>query len=181
MRSEYSSRSLFRFCLALTSLSLLILQPIAVFSSPDAPRSTLTADQRAVQVLSRLSFGARPGDLEAIKKLGARAYIDQQLSPDAIDDSELNKRLEKLPTLMLANPTLAEQYNPPKPKPTPSPVAASTETSTAASVTPTESPIPVASPTASPKPTPTPNPFPQQTPQPTPPSRPRTPPRTPPT
>jgi uncharacterized protein (DUF1800 family) len=152
MRSQFVLGSSFRICLTLIFLSLLVLQPVSAFSSPNGTKAALTADQRIMQVLSRLSFGARPGDVEAIKKLGIRTYIEQQLIPDAIDDSALNKRLEKLPTLMLANPTLAEQYNPPKPKPTPTPA----ENSATANVMPTESPMPIASPTASPKPTPIP-------------------------
>src|SRR5262249_34678546 len=64
-------------------------------------------------------------------------------------------------TLMLANPTLAEQYNPPKPTPTPSPavVAKPSENSAASAsmVMPTtENPVPAASPTPTPKPTPPP-------------------------
>ncbi|HSU25921.1 MAG TPA: DUF1800 family protein, partial [Pyrinomonadaceae bacterium] len=109
----------------------------------------MTADQRIDQVLQRLTFGPRPGDFDGIKKIGVRAYIEQQLDPDGIDDSTLRKRLEKLPTLMLSNPTLAEVYNPPKPKPTPTPEPKSTDTAIAE---PTVAP----SPTPAPKPTPTP-------------------------
>jgi len=112
---------------------LLIAQPIAAFTmdAPGDDHTSVTLDQRAVQVLSRLTFGARLGDLDAIKKIGVQAYIDQQLSPDSIDDSALQKRLEKLPTLSLSSPTLAEVYNPPKPAPTPSPAAAKVEQTTA--------------------------------------------------
>ena len=78
-------------------------------------RTALSADQRVVQVLSRLTFGARPGDVERVRKMGVEAFIAQQLDPDSIDDSALMKRLEKLPTLNLSTPVLAEQYNPPKP------------------------------------------------------------------
>jgi uncharacterized protein (DUF1800 family) len=44
-------------------------------------------------VLNRLSFGARPGDYERVRKLGptpeaaARAYVEEQLAPERIDDS----------------------------------------------------------------------------------------------
>ena len=86
-------------------------------------RAALSPDQRVIQVLSRLTFGARPSDLERIKKIGANAFIEQQLDPDNIDDSPLFKRLAKLPTLSLPTPTLTAQYNPPKPTPTPVPPA----------------------------------------------------------
>ena len=132
---------------------LLLVQPIASFASGANVRSSVASDQRAIQVLSRLTFGARPGDLEAVKKMGAQAYVDQQLSPDTIDDSALQKRLNKLPTLMLSNPTIAEQYNPPKPTPTPSPAAAKVEQTAASG---TIMPEPTATPTVSASPTPTP-------------------------
>src|SRR3982750_1205656 len=102
-----------RSCLSL--LLLFTLQPIIGFSvEPLAPKPSLTADQRIEQVLSRLTFGPRPGDFESVKKVGIKAYVERQLDPGAIDDSALNKRLEKFPTLGLSNPTLAEVYNPPK-------------------------------------------------------------------
>jgi uncharacterized protein (DUF1800 family) len=82
---------------------------------------TLTNEQRALHVLTRLTFGPRPGDLERVTALGINAYIEQQLNPDVINDDALAQRLGKLPTLALATPALAGQYNPPKPPPAPSP------------------------------------------------------------
>jgi uncharacterized protein (DUF1800 family) len=152
-----------QFLLSLLFLFLLTVQPVAVFGSAtvDLHRTsepTPTTDQRAVQVLSRLTFGARPGDLGAVKKIGVRAFIDSQLAPDNIDDSALQKRLDKLPTLSLANPTIAELYNPPKPapSPSPSPSAKTVEMAATSGLMTQESPTPAASPTPSPKPTPPP-------------------------
>ena len=50
-------------------------------------------------VLSRISFGLRPGDLDAIRARGAAAYIEEQLHPEAIDDGAcdlLARRYESL-------------------------------------------------------------------------------------
>jgi uncharacterized protein (DUF1800 family) len=50
-------------------------------------------------VLSRIGFGPRPGDLEAIRSRGAVAYIEDQLHPDSIDDAAcdlLARRYESL-------------------------------------------------------------------------------------
>jgi uncharacterized protein (DUF1800 family) len=109
---------------------LLILEPICVLSvsaqglrmhrDASSKRHELTDERRAVHVLARLGFGARPGDFERVKAMGVDAYIEQQLNPDAIDDTVLVGRLAKLPTLALATPTLVEQYNPPKPALSPS-------------------------------------------------------------
>ncbi len=103
---------------------LMIVQPCASFATAPEREFTgpaLTADQKIGQALTRLSFGVRPGDFDAVKKIGVAKYIEQQLDPDSIDDLALDKRLAKLPTLTLSNPTMAEQYNPPKPTPTPTP------------------------------------------------------------
>lgn len=155
------SSSVGHFCLSILLLSLFVIEPVSVLSAIDtSPKKALTNDQQIRQILSRLTFGARPDDFERIKQIGIKAYIAEQLNYESIDDSALDKRLEKLPTLMLTTPTLAEQYNPPKPKPTPepSPTATPTASPTAA---PTPSPTPAESPTPpvnapTPKPTPTP-------------------------
>ena len=37
-------------------------------------------------VLSRLTFGARPGEVDRVRSMGLAAWIDQQLHPSRIDD-----------------------------------------------------------------------------------------------
>ncbi|MFO0554613.1 MAG: DUF1800 domain-containing protein [Polyangiaceae bacterium] len=38
-------------------------------------------------LLSRTSFGPRPGDLDLVRSMGRAAFLDWQLSPEAIDDT----------------------------------------------------------------------------------------------
>src|SRR5438132_12525582 len=45
----------------------------------------MTTDERVAHVLSRRTFGARPGDFERVKAMGVEAFINQQLDPDSID------------------------------------------------------------------------------------------------
>jgi len=87
---------------------------------PKAQR--LSEDQRIAHVLSRLTFGAKPGDFERVKAMGVEAFINQQLDPDSLDVSATMARLKKLPTLGMATPVIIEQYTPPKPSVAPSPV-----------------------------------------------------------
>jgi len=53
----------------------------------------------AVRALSKMGFGPRPGDLAAFNALGANddarhaAYVEQQLFPDALTDTEVDARL----------------------------------------------------------------------------------------
>jgi uncharacterized protein (DUF1800 family) len=82
----------------------------------------LTEEQRIAHVLSRITFGARPGDIERVRTLGIEAFINQQLEWDAIEDNDMARRL-RFPTLGLAQPNLIAQYTPPKPTPSPTPAA----------------------------------------------------------
>ncbi len=77
------------FALVAAGCSSAVQHPV---ESPVAARiagvRTQTADQQAVHVLSRLTFGPRPGDLEHIHQLGVDRWIDEQLHPERIDDSK---------------------------------------------------------------------------------------------
>ncbi len=84
-------------------------------------KSAMPDDQRIAHVLSRLTFGARPGDFERIKAMGIDVFITQQLDADSIDDTGAIAKLKKLPTLGMATPVIIEQYTPPKPAVVPSP------------------------------------------------------------
>lgn len=46
-----------------------------------------------VHLLNRISFGATPDDVAAIDRMGYDAYLDEQLNPEAIDDSAIEARL----------------------------------------------------------------------------------------
>src|SRR6476469_6900737 len=56
-----------------------------VVVSPTEPREQ-TADQQVQQVLNRLAFGARPGDVAKVRGMGVDRWIALQLAPDRIDD-----------------------------------------------------------------------------------------------
>jgi uncharacterized protein (DUF1800 family) len=47
----------------------------------------LLPDEQIQQVLNRLTFGPRPGDVEKVRAMGIESWIDQQLHPERIDDS----------------------------------------------------------------------------------------------
>jgi uncharacterized protein (DUF1800 family) len=70
----------------------------------------LSEDQRILHVLNRLGFGARPGDVERVKAIGVDKYIEQQLSPDKIDDSASEAKLQNLETLRMSTSELYEKY-----------------------------------------------------------------------
>src|SRR5437762_12339351 len=60
----------------------------------------LSKDNRVEQALSRLTFGARPGDAEQVRKTGLKKWIDQQLHPKRIAENPvLEEKLKYLDTL----------------------------------------------------------------------------------
>jgi uncharacterized protein (DUF1800 family) len=59
----------------------------------------LRGDARILHALNRFTFGPRPGDLEAVRKMGLENWFDQQLRPASIDESDLNARLAEFPAM----------------------------------------------------------------------------------
>ncbi|HXN98786.1 MAG TPA: DUF1800 domain-containing protein [Candidatus Acidoferrales bacterium] len=74
------------------------------------PITQLTEDEAIMHTMNRLGYGPRPGDVERIRKMGLEKWIDQQLQPDSIDDSALDQRLQRYPTLNLSAKKLIEEY-----------------------------------------------------------------------
>jgi uncharacterized protein (DUF1800 family) len=75
----------------------------------NAPREQ-TADEQIAHVLSRLTFGARPGDVARIRAMGVDAFIAQQLHPERISDARLDAWLGQLETLDLSFNELQKLY-----------------------------------------------------------------------
>ena len=75
--------------------------------------SSLTVDQSIVHLLNRATFGPRPGDVTHVRQIGIARFLDEQLHPEAIDDSELEKRLSVLPTLQMSAAEAYQFYPPP--------------------------------------------------------------------
>jgi uncharacterized protein (DUF1800 family) len=78
------------------------------------PISDLTADEAITHALNRLAYGARPGDIDRIKKMGLAKWIDQQLNPGSIEDHAVEARLDRYPTLRMSSAALIADY--PRPK-----------------------------------------------------------------
>lgn len=92
--------------LALTAIA----SPALVFGGVTSGVKTLTEEQKIIHVLSRLGFGARPGQIEMVKKMGLQNYIDQQLDPASIDDSAAEARVKNLEVFNLSTADLFAKY-----------------------------------------------------------------------
>jgi uncharacterized protein (DUF1800 family) len=77
------------------------------------PITALTTDESTLHALNRLGYGPRPGDIERIRKMGLEKWVEQQLHPDSMSDSELDERLQKYPTIMMSSTRLLDEFPPP--------------------------------------------------------------------
>ncbi|MBS1790076.1 MAG: DUF1800 domain-containing protein [Acidobacteria bacterium] len=77
------------------------------------PKS-LSAEQKTIHLLDRITFGARPGDVERVMKMGWEKYLDEQLHPDRISDTTLDQKLKNIESIHLSNAELANYYPPPQ-------------------------------------------------------------------
>ena len=78
---------------------------------PDTAPREQTADQQVRHVLSRLTFGARPGDYERVRAMGVDARIARELSPAAIDDRATEQFVSlHFPTLSMSAADVLERY-----------------------------------------------------------------------
>jgi uncharacterized protein (DUF1800 family) len=102
-------------CAAATYVAASCATPAA--ASQDVARAVagareLDADQQVAQVLSRLTFGARPGDAARVRALGVDKWIDAQLHPERLEDSATDAFLARYQTLSLSSADLYKQFPP---------------------------------------------------------------------
>src|SRR5437868_415928 len=92
----------------------LLVVPLLLAGAPAASRlfdKKLPKDKKALHALSRLTFGPRPGDLEALQKMGLKKWIDLQLHPDSIaENPELAAKLKPLDTLEMPTAVMNDHY-----------------------------------------------------------------------
>lgn len=71
----------------------------------------LSEREAAAHLLNRFSYGPRPGEVDAVVKMGLEPWLERQLA--GLPDAELENRLEKrLPALTLPTRELATTYPP---------------------------------------------------------------------
>ncbi len=102
-------------CVALTAGPLFAAVPSSsedpsTKPTPAGAALRLTDDQKALHALNRLTFGPRPGDLQAAEKIGLQAWFERQLNPQTIDDSAMNAVMAKFPAMQLTQAQLLERF-----------------------------------------------------------------------
>ena len=111
--------------LRLTMVSAALLATGVLFTGNGSGRfdTKLSKDQQILHALNRLTFGARPGDIEEVRRLGVDKWIDLQLHPDRISENAvLEARLKPLETLRLDPSEILKEYALVRPGLAPQPV-----------------------------------------------------------
>ncbi len=92
---------------ALLALAALAREPANPFEVK------LASDRQALHVLNRTTFGPRPADREAVRRMGVKAWLKQQLNPATLPENpELETRLARLVTLRMPTWQLVETVQP---------------------------------------------------------------------
>src|SRR6266404_4192589 len=97
-------------------LSALLIPVLAAASAKsNLFTKKLPNDKRTLHALNRLTFGPRPGDLDAVRKMGLKKWIDRQLSPERLaENPELLAKLKPLDTLGMSTRDILANYPPPQ-------------------------------------------------------------------
>ena len=117
-RSTMSSGPLRRLTIPATAFAILAGVSCAAPRPPAAPSvpqpmvepRELTADAQVHHALNRLAFGARPGDVAAVRTTGVDKWIARQLAPEQIPDRVADSVLRKYETLHLRPRDLMRAY-----------------------------------------------------------------------
>jgi uncharacterized protein (DUF1800 family) len=81
---------------------------------PATAPAQIKGQQRVLHALNRLTFGPRPGDVQAVEAMGLDKWFERQLNPASIDDSALEQRLDMFPAMRMQQAELMERYPSPQ-------------------------------------------------------------------
>ena len=91
--------------------ALAVVWSVAAFAAAPSFSAKLSAERKILHALSRLTFGARPGDSERVRAMGLENWIDLQLHPERIDENPvLEARLRPLDVLGMSLSQVREIY-----------------------------------------------------------------------
>jgi uncharacterized protein (DUF1800 family) len=100
----------FSLAFALLAGSFVALPSDASAQKAASKAARLSEEQRIVHVLGRLGFGARPGDVERVRKMGLERYIEAQLAPEKIADESAEAKLRGLSSYWMTTAELYQKY-----------------------------------------------------------------------
>ena len=77
-------------------------------------KAPLSQAEKVQHALNRFTFGARPGEEAAVRKMGLDAWFQRQLHPEGINDAALTAQLTKFPALQLSQDELIRRFPSPQ-------------------------------------------------------------------
>src|SRR5271165_1809329 len=97
------------------ALTLLLLVTAGVYAAKkNKTTGAMDEQKRALHALDRLTFGPRPGDVQAVTAMGVDKWIELQLHPEKIDNAALDARLAPYRTLHMSAREMAMNFPPPQ-------------------------------------------------------------------
>ncbi len=76
--------------------------------------AALTQQQKVLHALNRFTFGPRPGDEAAVRKMGLEKWFQMQLHPGRIDDSGFEAQMQAFPAMQLSETELLRRFPSPQ-------------------------------------------------------------------
>jgi uncharacterized protein (DUF1800 family) len=105
MRSRFAQTAAWLLC-----LSVACAVPKLFGKKKEDASAGPNEQKRAVHALNRLTFGARPGDVQQVMAMGVDRWIDLQLHPEKIADNAVDARLQPLRTLRMSSKEILEEF-----------------------------------------------------------------------
>jgi uncharacterized protein (DUF1800 family) len=95
------------------ALAFLLMAGVGVYATRKN-KATLaqTTQQQALHALDRLTFGPRPGDVQAVTAMGVDKWVDLQLHPEKINDIAMQARLAEYRTLTMSSSEMLFEFPP---------------------------------------------------------------------
>jgi Protein of unknown function (DUF1800) len=107
-----------RLATALPLLAVAALPGAIVAAKITRPRTDYSAfqrklskDEQIMQAANRLTFGPKPGEIDEIRKMGVKKWIDLELHPERIaENPDVAAKLQPLESLRLTQADAAKNY-----------------------------------------------------------------------
>lgn len=104
-----ATRSRIFALMVLAGLVVPTTAPITAMAASESKKA-LTEDQRIIHILNRTGFGARPGDVERVKQIGIKKYLEQQLDPSTISDATAEQKVAGLEVFKMDTAEVFAKY-----------------------------------------------------------------------
>jgi uncharacterized protein (DUF1800 family) len=109
-----AAKEILRAGMALSLCVLMVDQPLLGANiekrGPTAGVQPAKGEDRVLHALDRLTFGPRPGDVEAVQAMGLSTWFEMQLNPEKIDDSAFQAKLAQFPAMQMPQQELMARY-----------------------------------------------------------------------